>query len=128
MLKTALACVATAGVCFTITATSGLGSAGTVTVRAGSGGARFPVADVLCVAELASGAPRFREPGVACASVQASLQRRRGLVRSTQGRAHLAGERSRDLHRPSLTWHGAPTTQSSAGIRPTRRASLGAAG
>ncbi len=68
MLKTALACVATAGVCFTITATSGLGSAGTVTVRAGSGGARFPVADVLCVAELASGAPRFREPGVACSS------------------------------------------------------------
>lgn len=68
MLKTALACLATAAVGFTIAAETGLGSDGTVIVRAGSGGARFPVADVFCVAELASGAPRFREPGVACSS------------------------------------------------------------
>ncbi len=68
MFKTALACLATAAICFTVTATTGFGSDGTVTVRAGSGGARFPVTDVLCVAETASGASRFREPGVACSS------------------------------------------------------------
>lgn len=50
MLKTALACLATAAVCLTIAAETGLGADGTVIVRAGSGGARFPVADVFCVA------------------------------------------------------------------------------
>lgn len=68
MLKIALACLATAAACFTITATTGFGSNGTIVIRAGGPGARFPVADVLCVAERASGAPRFREPGVACSS------------------------------------------------------------
>jgi hypothetical protein len=68
MFKTALACLATAAICLTVTATTGFGSDGIITVRAGSGGARFPVTDVFCVAEAASGTPRFREPGVACSS------------------------------------------------------------
>jgi hypothetical protein len=68
MLKTALACLATAAICFTVTATTGFGSNGTVTVRAGSGGARFPVTDVFCVAVSAPAAPRFGEAGVACSS------------------------------------------------------------
>jgi hypothetical protein len=68
MLKTVLACASTAAICFTITSQGGLGSDGSVIVREGSGGARFPAADVFCVAEAAAGAPRFREPGVACSS------------------------------------------------------------
>ena len=67
MTKTVLACLATAGLCFAITATTGFASPGGATIRA-TQGARFPVADLWCVAELASGAPRFREPGVACSS------------------------------------------------------------
>ncbi len=62
------ACVLTAAACFTITAETGFASGGTHVIRAGTGGARFPVADVFCVAELASGAPRFKQPGVACSS------------------------------------------------------------
>ena len=66
MARIILACVATATACFAITATTGFASGGT-TVRAGHA-AWFPVSDVWCVAEFASGSPRFREPGVACSS------------------------------------------------------------
>jgi len=62
-----LACSLTAAICFTITAATGFASGGGSVIRAGQG-ARFPVADLLCVAEFASGDPRFRTPGVACSS------------------------------------------------------------
>jgi hypothetical protein len=67
MARTVLACVVTAGFCFAVTATTGFASRGGTIIRAGNA-AWFPVSDVWCVAELASGAPRFKEPGVACSS------------------------------------------------------------
>lgn len=59
----------TAATCFAITATTGFASRtdDTPIIRAGHA-AWFPVTDVWCVAELASGDPQFRAPGVFCSS------------------------------------------------------------
>jgi hypothetical protein len=69
MLHTICACVATAVVCFAVSATTGFASQGAAVkvIRVGEA-AYFPVTDVYCLPEHAFGSGRFHEPGVACSS------------------------------------------------------------
>jgi hypothetical protein len=72
MLRTTAACAVTSAVTFAVAATSGLaGHDGTPTqsmqVTVGDT-AYFSGNDLICVNAYASGAPRFKTPGVACSS------------------------------------------------------------
>jgi len=70
MFRTLVACVATAAV--TVAATSSLGFAARSSPRVKTVGvgetAIFTGRDLICVNEPSSGAPRFRQAGVACSS------------------------------------------------------------
>ncbi len=75
MLRMICACAATAAACFGVSATTGFAShADTVKVIRVGGAAYFPIADVYCIPERPSGAPRFRETGVACSSARHEYQ------------------------------------------------------
>ena len=72
MLRAAAACAITAALTFALTASTGLAgrsTSGAQGVQVAVGGtAFFARDDLICVNEPANGAPRFNEPGVACAS------------------------------------------------------------
>jgi hypothetical protein len=70
MFRTLIACVATAAL--TVAVTSSLGFAARSSPRVKTVGvgetAIFARNDLICVNEPSSGAPRFKQPGVACSS------------------------------------------------------------
>jgi hypothetical protein len=67
MSRTIFACAVTAAVCFAVGAGTGLAvpRSAQKTVRVGEAG-YFPIVNLYCLPEHASGAPRFHERGVAC--------------------------------------------------------------
>ena len=67
MSRTLGACAATAAACFALGTGTGLAvpQGGEKNIHAGEE-AYFPIVDLYCLPEHASGAPRFHQPGVAC--------------------------------------------------------------
>jgi hypothetical protein len=67
MFRTVCACIVTGAVSVAVTAGTGfaVGHGRAKRIHVGESG-YFPVVDLFCLPENASGAPRFHEPGVAC--------------------------------------------------------------
>ena len=70
MFRTSVACVVTAAITGAATSNLGFASRSTPRVKTVQVGqtAIFPRNDLICVNEPSSGAPRFKQPGVACSS------------------------------------------------------------
>jgi hypothetical protein len=67
MFRTMCVCALTAAACFAVVAGTRFAVPQNSTKRIHDGeSAYFPVVDLYCLPEQASGAPRFHEPGVAC--------------------------------------------------------------
>ena len=67
MSRTICACTLTAASCFAVQAATGLAvpQGAEKQIHVGQA-AYFPIVDLYCLPEQASGAPRFHQPGVAC--------------------------------------------------------------
>jgi len=76
MFRTLIACVATAAITVATTSSLGFASRSSPRVKTLEVGetAIFARNDLICVNEPSSGAPRFKQPGVACSSYARSNQ------------------------------------------------------